>query len=472
MIQNIQQWAVSTFGASKLGDKRRTNRLVKMACQLGENIGKSVVQSSEDSASIEGNYRLIRNSKISAQPIAESGFAATATLAQNYNEILALEDTTTLTYSRENMEDKLGYTSSSPNSKRRGILVHSVLLYAPEQQHTIGLIEQKRWVRDSAEFGKSKDRQNQAYEDKESYKWEAASIAMSKRLGDKMQHCISVCDREADIVEYMSNKSSNNERFVVRANFNRPLEEESRLYDYLTEQKKAGEYQVQVPQRGGRKGRLANMEIKYAPVSVMAPERKQKSYPPIKLYAVSCKEVKSKAKENEGKEGETSAETLHWTLLTTEPVESAEQALKIVSYYEARWKVELFHKVWKTQGTNVENLKMHQYQSLEKAAVILAFIACRLMQLKDMGENKDCGSAPCTLCLTTAQWKLLYKAIHKKKPAENEIPNVRWAYHSLGKLGKWNDSKRTGRVGWKALNEGLTKLNNMMEALELIGHEM
>jgi hypothetical protein len=389
MIQDIQQWAISTFGASKLGDKRRSNRLVKMACQLGENVGKSVVQSSGDSASIEGNYRLIRNPNISAQPIAESGFAATAKLAQNYNEILALEDTTTLTYSRENMEDKLGHTSSAPDSKRRGILVHSVLLYAPEQQHTIGLIEQKRWVRDSAEFGKSSEKKKRAYEDKESHKWEEASTAMRERLGDSMQNCISVCDREADIIEYMSYKSAHNQRFVVRAHYNRPLEEESRLYDYLTEQKKAGEYQFQVSQRGGRKGRWAKMDIKYAPVSVMAPQRKQKSYPPIELYAVSCTEIKSDTQENKSKVRKTPTNTLNWTLLTTEPVESAEQAMKIVSYYEARWKVELFHKVWKTQGTNVESLKMHQYQSLEKAAVILAFIACRLMQLKDMGENKD-----------------------------------------------------------------------------------
>ena len=115
---------------------------------------------------------------------------------------------------------------------------------------------------------------------------------------------------------------------------------------------------------------------------------------------------------------------------------------------------------------------MHTFESLEKVAVIQAFIACRLMQLKDMGDSSAGKTAPCTLCLTEPQWQLLYKAINKKSPNKNNVPNVTWAYHSLGKLAGWNDSKRTGRVGWKTLNEGLTKLNNMVEAIALFDLEM
>lgn len=467
MIKDIQQWAHFMFNNSQLGDKRRTKRLINLVSELADNVGKSVVQSSADPASIEGNYRLIRNKHVSADPIAESGFEATASLAQEYGEILALEDTTSLAYNRENMPDKLGHTTSSPDAKRRGVSVHSVLLYSPEQQHTIGLIEQYRWVRDKGEFGKRKQRQKRDYQDKESYKWERASAAMSKRLGDKMKDCISVADREADIIEYLSYKCVNNQRFVVRVNSNRPLEEGSRMFDYLSEQTVAGAYQIQVPQRGGRKGREATLSIQYARVNVLAPQRKQKEYAPMPLYAVSCKEVKET---DEDKIEDESG--LHWTLLTTEPVESAEQARKIVCYYEARWKVELFHKVWKSEGTQVESLKMHQFENLEKVAVVQAFIACRLMQLKDMGDNTVGESSPCTLCLTATQWQVLYRATHKKSPKKTKVPTVKWAYQSLGKLAGWNDSKRTGRVGWKTLNEGLTKLNYMIEGMELLGSEM
>ena len=457
MIKDTQEWALHTFGSAQLGDERRTKRLLSMAVGLADNVGKSVVKSSDNSASIEGNYRLIRNKHVTADPIAESGFQATASLAQSYDEILALEDTTSLAYNRRNMPDKLGYTGSSLDAAHTGFSVHSIMLYAPEQQHTIGLIEQRRWVRDEKNFGQRKDKQKRPYEDKESFKWELASTAMSQRLGDKMSDCISVCDREADVIEYLSYKCQRNQRFVVRAKSNRPLEGGGRLFDSLSEQSIAGEYDIKIPQRGGRQARTATLSIQYARVSVLAPERKQSKYPPMPLYAVTCQEINSDAKT-----------ALSWNLLTTEVVENAEQARRIVGYYEARWKVELFHKVWKSEGTNVEKLKMQQFENLEKVAVIQAFVACRLMQLKDMGDSSVGETAPCTLCLTSAQWQLLYKATHKQRPDKNEVPSVKWAYQSLGKLAGWNDSKRTGRVGWKTLNEGLTKLDNMMQAIELL----
>ncbi len=438
MIQNIQQWAEFNFQNSNLGDRRRTDRLIKMVCGLAKNVGKSVVQSSKDDAEIEGNYRLIRNKHVTADPIAESGFAATASLAQNYDEILALEDTTTLSYNRENMPDKLGCTGGSLNSKYTGFEAHSILLFSSTDEHTIGLIEQRRWMRDSENFGNRKNRVKRAYHDKESYKWELASNAMAERLGEKMKDCISVCDREADIVEYLSYKCSNQQRFVVRAKSNRPLEEGGRLFNEMDKQAVEGHYLVSIPQRGGRKGRKAKLSIQYAQVNILAPERKQKTYPPMPIYAVSCQEINCDPDNG-----------LHWLLLTTEPVTCAKTARKVVSFYEARWKVELFHKVWKSEGTKVGNLKMHQYESLEKVAVMHAFIACRLMQLKDMGDSKTGETAPCTLCLNTQQWQLLYKATHKRLPDKNNIPTVKWAYQSLGKLAGWNDSKRTGRVGWK-----------------------
>ncbi|WP_158525420.1 hypothetical protein [Glaciecola sp. KUL10] len=107
---------------------------------------------------------------------------------------------------------------------------------------------------------------------------------------------------------------------------------------------------------------------------------------------------------------------------------NAKEARKIISFYEARWKVELFHKVWKSEGTKVENLKMHKFESLEKVAVMYAFIACRLMQLKDMGDSKAGEKSPCTLCLSTQQWQMLYKATYKKLPNKDNIPTVKWAY--------------------------------------------
>ena len=52
------------------------------------------------------------------------------------------------------------------------------------------------------------------YEQKESYKWVEAAVA--ERMQDKHQRCISVCDREADVIEYLNYKHRQ-QRFLVRA---------------------------------------------------------------------------------------------------------------------------------------------------------------------------------------------------------------------------------------------------------------
>lgn len=78
------------------------------------------------------------------------------------------------------------------------MLAHSVLLFAPEAKQIVGMIEQSRWSRDINRIGKLEFHASTPYREKEGYKWESASRAMSVRLNNQMQKVISVCDREAD----------------------------------------------------------------------------------------------------------------------------------------------------------------------------------------------------------------------------------------------------------------------------------
>ncbi len=98
MIKSNNDWAEEQFGHARLGDPRRTARLVKMASDLAQHPGKSVVKSSPSPASMEGAYRFIRNDNVSSDDIAEAGFNATVNQVHHYPLLLAIEDTTTLSY--------------------------------------------------------------------------------------------------------------------------------------------------------------------------------------------------------------------------------------------------------------------------------------------------------------------------------------------------------------------------------------
>ncbi|MFT4938459.1 MAG: hypothetical protein ACI88A_001486 [Paraglaciecola sp.] len=79
---------------------------------------------------------------------------------------------------------------------------------------------------------------------------------------------------------------------------------------------------------------------------------------------------------------------LSWKLYTGEPRNSASDALKRVRFYELRWRVEEFYKAWKSAGTQVESFRLQTRNYLEKIIVITAFIAVRLLQLRELVGDK------------------------------------------------------------------------------------
>ena len=87
------------------------------------------MKSSQSTAQVEGAYRLMRNPSVSPEAIAEAGFTATARACEAHPLLLALEDTTTISFSHSTAFDDLGNTTTNP--KTRGLLAHSVLMYAP-----------------------------------------------------------------------------------------------------------------------------------------------------------------------------------------------------------------------------------------------------------------------------------------------------------------------------------------------------
>ena len=458
-ISDVHSWSENTFGKCALGDARRTKRLVKMAASLAASIGQSVVKSIDDESQVEGAYRLLRNAQVRSEDIAEGGFLATAARVKDKGTLLALEDTTSLNF-RHGVAEELGYIGP-PSQKKKGMQVHSVLLLNARSKETLGLIEQSRWLRQASALTNKNQRARQAYHDKESFKWQRSSEAIAERLGDTLQDTISVCDRESDIYEYMHYKVSAGQRFVVRTHYNRKLADTGlKLFDIVRELEGAGTYKAHIEQKGGRAARTATMELAYAPVRVLAPDRKRKDFTAIGLTVVTCREISK------------SSQPIEWILLTTECVSSAEDARRIVSYYEARWKIEEFHKAWKSGGTQIEKSRLQSVGNLERMAVILAFIAVRLLQLREVVHlDKQLISKDCSHILTELQWRLLWRKQEKKAYRRKTVPTIEWAYYALARLGGWKDSKRTGRVGWNALWDGWYKLDMLVEGYELAQSE-
>ena len=141
-------------------------------------------------------------------------------------------------------------------------------------------------------------------------------------------------------------------------------------------------------------------------------------------------------------------------LLTTEPINTAKEALQVLRNYGLRWRVEEFHKAWKS-GAGVERQRHQRASNLHRAAVLLAFVAVRLLQLREAVEKTPEQS--CEGVLERLQWQVLWASVEKTKPPA-QAPSLKWAYRALGKLARWTDTKRTGRIGWQTLWRGWHEL--------------
>jgi hypothetical protein len=93
--------------------------------------------------------------------------------------------------------------------------------------------------------------------------------------------------------------------------------------------------------------------------------------PSVKLRAVRVEEV-------EPPEG---VEPILWILLTTHAVASVEDALRIVSWYRARWTIEQVFRTMKSQGFDLEQSQIETPQVMAKLILAVLIAAWRTMQL-------------------------------------------------------------------------------------------
>lgn len=456
------RWAAGLFGKADLGDTRRTSRLVQLTAAMAKNPCLSVdAACGFGSAEAEGAHRLVRNKKFGAEAIFEAGAESTAeAAAEMTGELLALEDTTTLSFPHS-IAEKLGDLGGKKGKTGNGgWWVHSTLLFTQAEHMPLGPITQHRWCRPSETRGKKHQRRQRSYEQKESFKWEQASRAMQDRLGTKtMERVISVCDREADVFEYLAFKLGKNQRFVVRASWNRNVKaehgaERQRLWEIMEAEPVATRFSLNTTQKGGRPKRTVELSLRYRPVTLALPNnRRATAVAPLDLWVLYVKEEHPPEQ----------VQPLEWMLLTSETMRDEEQAMRVLGHYRARWNIEDWHKAWKT-GCRVEDRRQQDVDNLEKVAVITAFIAVRLLQLRALAKTG--GEAACDKELPDLEWKCLWLSV-EKKPLPSKPPDQLWAYQTIGKLGGWKDSKRDGKIGWLLLYRGWVRLQERIEGFRL-----
>ena len=202
---------------------------------------------------------------------------------------------------------------------------------------------------------------------------------------------VAVLDRAADVFDLFAEQHRlGTVDLLVRAKHNRSLGKDlPKLFDAVQAKPVQAHLEMHVVRRSARRGtrqqkaraghkaREAKLALRWCAVQLPVPSKSSCQGPgPLQLSLVHvCEESVP-----------DNLEPLEWFLLTSLPVTSGQQALKILAWYRLRWRIEDWHRVLKS-GCKVEYLGHRIGERIERAVTINAVIAWRLTAMTLLGRD-------------------------------------------------------------------------------------
>ena len=451
------------FGGAKLGHKARTKALVRTATQISRHPGGTLPTKMANPTSYKSMDALMNRPEVThASVLACHQERTRAKMESSDKPLLIVHDATHLDYSGLSIK-QLGQVG---NAGGRGYICHNSLVVDPSNREALGLIYQKLHVRRKppAKEGAKAKREDP---NRESRLWSDAVNVLGTLLPGK--RWIDVCDRGADIYEFLATEKKLGRSCVVRACFNRsivpshtmPQKErrpghrreilpQSKLFDYLRTLPAQTDKSKTVVDRKQEKPRKVELSAAWAAVMLLPPHVTKGIYPnePIRVWAVRIWEA-------DPPEG---SEPLEWFLLSLEEISDASKAWEIASFYECRFVVEEFHKAQKT-GCQIEDLQFETAQALQPMIGILSVIAVLLLNLRQGARREDADKRKATEIIDREYEEILRAWRHKQPRGEMTI---REFYMALGRLGGHMNRRSDGMPGWLTLWRGWMKLELMV----------
>ena len=470
----ISGWAVSEFGEVDFGDKRLSNRLLKLADSFVKTPENSINRSCSSWGETKAAYRFFQNENIDESKILNSHSMKTVERARKHKTILAIQDTCYISYKDHKKTTGLGIIASRIRSQHTNFQAHGLVMHTSFAITTdglpLGLLDQQIKSRPelSKEVRELKKRSHNIalpIEDKESIRW-LDSLEQSNSFELKDTNIVTICDREGDIYELFELAFRKKHSVLIRASQNRQVNKKSvysektgqKLWDVAKSFSCQGELEIMVPARENNPARNAILEIRFGDFS-MSPTKnnvnnKIKNFQNLKLNLVYVLE----------KNVPEGVEPLEWLLLTNLTVNNFEEALEKVKWYALRWRIEVFHKILKS-GFKVEECRLQTAKRLMRYLTIMSILAWRIFFITLIARAEP--QLPCSEIFGDEEWKVLYSKTHCTITYPPNPPTMKEAVLWVAKLGGFLGRKNDGDPGPITLWRGWRRLFDLVEGWNL-----
>lgn len=474
----ITAWAKEEMLTAHFGDERLDERGVLLLSALGNHPNLSIPAACGGRAEMEAAYRFFDNEKVTLDRVLEPHVARTLQRLAAQELVLLVQDTTEIDLTRPGQEVE---GAGELDGSRRGALFHEMHAFIPDGT-PLGTVWCETLVRSdgvshaSAEE-KRKQRKQTPIEKKESMRW-LTGLRRARDIAEQLPavQCVCIADSEADIYELVCEPRGEMQpvHWLIRACQDRALEGEpdSDATRALRESVLATPllYQVDLKVRGrkaktaaedrtrrqNRETRQATVEVRAATVTLRPPWRPDRQLPPVTVNVVLVTEPHPP-------EG---APPIEWILVTTLPIETAEQVRKVVEYYCVRWCIEILFRTLKS-GCRVEERRFEHIERVLPALGIYLIVAWRTLFVCRMGRS--CPDVDCEAIFEPSEWKAVWVAVNHEQPPK-KAPRLSVMVHLIARLGGYVERKNS-QPGPQTVWIGLQRTYDLAWAWDSFGPE-
>lgn len=473
----LQEWVRIESATADFGDERLDRRYRTVLDRQARKPSFKFNASARGNPEVKAAYRFVDNDKVDEAKVLAPHRDATIERIRGHRVVIVGQDTTELDVTRPHEV----MTGAGPlnDPGRVGLFVHALLAMTPERL-PLGTVHADSFARDFDGFAKDAEtrraeRRAKPIEEKESRRWlegyRAACRVAEEAPGTTV---VIASDSEGDIFECLAARPPRGctaeARWIIRACQDRAVSRDDPPPEGCTATLLRGRVAagpvlarmtVEVRPRAAKSGddrrrrqpraaRRAEVTVRAARVSLRGPSR-----PGGKLADATVDVVL--VREESPPDG---AEPIEWVLLTSLPIGTAEEALRVVEYYCCRWQIEIFWKVLKS-GCKVEESQLEDAARSRPYVALCLIVSWRVMYVMMLG--REYPGLPCDVAFDEDEWQSVYAVVKGVAPPV-EPPTMGEMVRMVASLGGFLGRKGDGEPGPKAMWVGMQRVTDLSAA--------
>jgi len=425
-----------------------------MAAQLAAGPAGTVTASFPDSAQREGAFRWLASRDVSVDGVTEA--MGVAAFAESRGRVYCAVDGTSMTLTDRARTRELGAVGTWRAGARGLVSLTSLLM--DEAGTPLGVPGVRFWARTQRSRKRIKPHKSLQTE----------TLHTIELLGDietrRAAHAPNVrvhylLDRGFDAWAVFRLARDSSLEFTVRSRNDRSLlaikgKRQRSLRATVARARSLGQTLLEVPARWDRAARLCALDVRAVRVPIMLRVGKKRREGTT-LTALLAREI-----------GYRGPNPMHWLLLTSERVESLDDAQRSLDGYAMRWRIEELHRTWKAGWCNVERTQLRRRDAICKWATLHLAVAARAIHLARRARSEPNVPSSEEFSRDEIDAVLLWQS-RRTRHRPGDTPPLGELVMLIAMLGGYTGRSSGGPPGPTVIGRGLGKIAIAAETLQL-----